>query len=244
MSEAEEGASLKFKCGNCGARFRVSERDRGKNVRCPECGKALRVPARSAPVRGTPPRGVPTPPAGQATTPDPTSSDQLMVDGLFRQMQEEAVQTPGSAPTGSHGAGAPRSPEDVVGQLERLAALKQQGIVTEAEFLAQKSRILATAPAAPGPDIQGTHTPSGDLVDCQECGKRFWRLAESCPNCGNPVSKPKKKPTREATLAVLLGIGSCWLWFGPHLYFIFPMDSALFGAVLLLYGVIKFAKVS
>ncbi|MFF7340410.1 SHOCT domain-containing protein [Streptomyces sp. NPDC008163] len=33
--------------------------------------------------------------------------------------------------------------DDVVGQLERLAALKQQGILTEAEFEAQKARLLA-----------------------------------------------------------------------------------------------------
>lgn len=33
--------------------------------------------------------------------------------------------------------------EDMIGQLERLAALKQQGILTEAEFEAQKARLLA-----------------------------------------------------------------------------------------------------
>ncbi|MCX4450910.1 SHOCT domain-containing protein [Streptomyces sp. NPDC087866] len=33
--------------------------------------------------------------------------------------------------------------DDVIGQLERLAALKQQGILTDAEFEAQKARLLA-----------------------------------------------------------------------------------------------------
>ncbi|PZT73499.1 MULTISPECIES: SHOCT domain-containing protein [unclassified Streptomyces] len=33
--------------------------------------------------------------------------------------------------------------DDLIGQLERLAALKQQGILTDAEFEAQKARLLA-----------------------------------------------------------------------------------------------------
>ncbi|MEU2247915.1 SHOCT domain-containing protein [Streptomyces sp. NPDC019224] len=33
--------------------------------------------------------------------------------------------------------------EDMIGQLERLAALKQQGVLSEAEFEAQKARLLA-----------------------------------------------------------------------------------------------------
>ena len=35
-------------------------------------------------------------------------------------------------------------PVDVVGQLKDLAALKQQGILTEEEFATQKARILGT----------------------------------------------------------------------------------------------------
>ncbi|WP_329617908.1 SHOCT domain-containing protein [Streptomyces brevispora] len=34
-------------------------------------------------------------------------------------------------------------PDDPISQLERLAALKKQGILTDAEFAAQKNRILA-----------------------------------------------------------------------------------------------------
>lgn len=82
------------------------------------------------------------------------------------------------------------------------------------------------------------------LVKCPECETEVSSAASSCPGCGHPISKPKPKGTAQATLAVLLGIGACWLWFGPRLYFIFPMDSAIFGAVLLAYGVIKFAKAS
>jgi hypothetical protein len=36
------------------------------------------------------------------------------------------------------------SPADLVTQLKELAALKEQGILTEEEFAAQKARILAT----------------------------------------------------------------------------------------------------
>jgi len=52
--------------------------------------------------------------------------------------QEAARQEPAPA------APQPAAPgEDMIGQLERLAALKQQGILTEAEFEAQKARLLA-----------------------------------------------------------------------------------------------------
>ena len=38
----------------------------------------------------------------------------------------------------------PDSQEDVISQLERLSALKDQGILTEQEFQAQKAKILGT----------------------------------------------------------------------------------------------------
>ena len=40
-------------------------------------------------------------------------------------------------------APAAAPPQDTVSQLERLGALKQQGILTEEEFEAQKAKILA-----------------------------------------------------------------------------------------------------
>lgn len=39
---------------------------------------------------------------------------------------------------------APQVQEDTVSQLERLAALKDQGILTEEEFQTQKAKILGT----------------------------------------------------------------------------------------------------
>ena len=41
-------------------------------------------------------------------------------------------------------AAAPAPQEDVVTQLERLGALKAQGILTEEEFQAQKAKLLGT----------------------------------------------------------------------------------------------------
>jgi hypothetical protein len=49
-----------------------------------------------------------------------------------------------------HAAQAPPPPpppapkEDVITQLERLGALKEQGILTEEEFAAQKAKLLGT----------------------------------------------------------------------------------------------------
>jgi hypothetical protein len=39
---------------------------------------------------------------------------------------------------------APAAEEDVITQLERLGALKAQGILTEEEFAAQKAKLLGT----------------------------------------------------------------------------------------------------
>ena len=39
---------------------------------------------------------------------------------------------------------APAAQEDVISQLERLGALKAQGVLTEEEFEAQKAKILGT----------------------------------------------------------------------------------------------------
>jgi len=190
MSEAEGSATLKLKCGGCGTKSRVSQRDRGKSVRCPECGKALRVPA-----------------------------------------------TP---PTGSHGAGAPCSPDDVVGQLERLGKLRQQGILTEQEFLAQKSRILGTPPGAPYGLTPEGYAPAHGLVECQECRNRVSGELESCPFCGAPVpEKASWGPAKTgealgmlmliAPVAALIG---CWFWVGSMNLLQMP-GSKLMGLMVL-----------
>ena len=82
------------------------------------------------------------------------------------------------------------------------------------------------------------------LIECSDCHSQFSDAAAACPKCGRPNAPGKKSPNLNgaATLAVLLGIGSCWLWFGERLYLIFPADTLIFGGVLLLYGVILFAK--
>jgi hypothetical protein len=36
----------------------------------------------------------------------------------------------------------PEAPDDPIGQLKELAALKERGVLTEEEFTAQKARIL------------------------------------------------------------------------------------------------------
>jgi hypothetical protein len=40
-------------------------------------------------------------------------------------------------------AGQPATPADLIAKLKELAVLKEQGILTDEEFTAQKSRILA-----------------------------------------------------------------------------------------------------
>jgi len=67
----------------------------------------------------------------------------------YQQQQQEweaqqagaAPQAPAPAPAAPAPAAAPAG-DDVVSQLERLAALQQQGILTPEEFAAQKAKIL------------------------------------------------------------------------------------------------------
>jgi hypothetical protein len=56
-----------------------------------------------------------------------------VVVGLSRRQQ---------ASTGQTAAAQAATPADPVAQLKELAALKEQGILTEEEFTAQKARIL------------------------------------------------------------------------------------------------------
>jgi hypothetical protein len=55
------------------------------------------------------------------------------------QQQQQYYQQPAPAPAPS---AAP--PTDVVGQLQGLADLKAQGVLTDAEFAAQKAKILGS----------------------------------------------------------------------------------------------------
>lgn len=70
---------------------------------------------------------------------------------VARRQQGKAMQAQAAAAHGQQQAAPPppapvpaAGPEiDVIGQLKELAALKEAGILTEAEFEAQKARILA-----------------------------------------------------------------------------------------------------
>ena len=65
--------------------------------------------------------------------------DQAYQDGVAdAQAQQQAYAPPPPAPA------APAPEEDVITQLERLGALKAQGILTEEEFEAQKAKLLGT----------------------------------------------------------------------------------------------------
>jgi Short C-terminal domain len=61
-----------------------------------------------------------------------TMAGATVVVGLSRRQQPSAAQA----------AGRPGAPADPVAQLKELAALKEQGHLTDEEFTAQKARIL------------------------------------------------------------------------------------------------------
>ena len=61
-----------------------------------------------------------------------TMARTTVVVGLSRRRQTNAQQA----------AGQPATPADPIAKLKELAALKEQGILTDEEFTAQKARIL------------------------------------------------------------------------------------------------------
>lgn len=65
-------------------------------------------------------------------------SEQMAEEQMRQQMQMQAAQEQAAQ---QQAAQAPA--DDLIGQLERLAELKKQGILTDAEFQAQKARLLA-----------------------------------------------------------------------------------------------------
>ena len=60
-----------------------------------------------------------------------------------QQVQGQPVQYAQPAPPAA-AAAAPASQDDTISQLERLGALKDQGVLTDEEFQAQKAKILGT----------------------------------------------------------------------------------------------------
>jgi len=68
-------------------------------------------------------------------------------DANIAAQQQEAYdqqQAPPPPPEAAPPAAAPAASVDVVAQLKGLAELKQQGILTEEEFAAQKAKILGS----------------------------------------------------------------------------------------------------
>ncbi|MFD0019676.1 SHOCT domain-containing protein [Streptomyces sp. NPDC058382] len=68
------------------------------------------------------------------------------VSGRVQRHQQQAGSAGQDAEPGqpqAHEQDAEAAPDDVITQLERLAELRKQGILDDAEFAAQKKRILA-----------------------------------------------------------------------------------------------------
>jgi hypothetical protein len=60
-----------------------------------------------------------------------------------QEMQQAAPEQPvAAAPPQAPPAAAPSGEQSTIGQLKELAALKEQGVLTDEEFAAQKAKIL------------------------------------------------------------------------------------------------------
>jgi hypothetical protein len=62
----------------------------------------------------------------------------------YQDMQQQQAAQAAAAPSPPAPAAAPAAEDAVITQLQQLADLKNQGILTEAEFEAQKARILGS----------------------------------------------------------------------------------------------------
>ncbi|MFF1926449.1 SHOCT domain-containing protein [Streptomyces sp. NPDC058221] len=65
------------------------------------------------------------------------------VSGRVQQRQQTRFAERDAEQTAPPQPAAEPAPDDVISQLERLAELKKQGILTDAEFAEQKKRLLA-----------------------------------------------------------------------------------------------------
>ncbi|WP_326665728.1 MULTISPECIES: SHOCT domain-containing protein [unclassified Streptomyces] len=70
-------------------------------------------------------------------------SEQMAEEQMRQQMQMQAAQQQAAQQQAAQQQAAQAPADDLIGQLERLAELKKQGILTDAEFEAQKARLLA-----------------------------------------------------------------------------------------------------
>lgn len=59
------------------------------------------------------------------------------------------------------------------------------------------------------------------LIKCDECGKEISNQAKTCPNCGFPLKKPKKRTVNKKVLilvlliCVILGAGAAYILLRP-----------------------------
>src|SRR5262249_50188257 len=100
----------------------------------------LGTAARTAGVAGPAPAVV-----GGGSKHPQAKSQQAADAAAYQQEQQQAAMEAAAAQAAAAqqaAAPAPAAADDSIAQLERLAALKQQGILTEAEFEAQKAKIL------------------------------------------------------------------------------------------------------
>ena len=70
------------------------------------------------------------------------AQDQQQYDAQQQAAAQQQYAAPQPAPAPAAAPPAAPSEDDTIAQLERLAALKSQGILTDEEFAAQKAKIL------------------------------------------------------------------------------------------------------
>ena len=81
--------------------------------------------------------GTATAVSGRVARRQQASTNQAAEAQAYEQQQQMAAQQAYAQP-----AAPPMSQGDMINELKELAALKEQGVLTEAEFAAQKAKIL------------------------------------------------------------------------------------------------------
>jgi hypothetical protein len=70
------------------------------------------------------------------------NAEQAYQAQAYEQAQQQAAMQPVAQPAVAPQPGAPAGGDDTITQLERLAQLKQQGLLSDAEFAAAKAKLL------------------------------------------------------------------------------------------------------
>lgn len=181
--------AIKFHCEGCGRRIGVKDELAGKKVKCPGCGNALRVPARSIQAPSGEEKAAPSRPTSSAA---PSSAVQPPGPATCKECNEEVPQNASFCP--SCGASTKLGPAPFPRHSKRETDYSVREVPD-----GQDVPVLAVTPTQP-PALSAGDSDAEIRIECPKChsrGRAPSRLAEKrvlCKNCGAGIRVPILDP--------------------------------------------------